>query len=282
MNELARLLDLVPYIASRQGISIRELAAEFRVSEREIVRNLNTLFLCGLPGYTPLELMEIDFEDGFVTIRNAETLSRPRSMTASDATFALIALSHMAEQEPHLRDQISKVSATIQRQLTVPLLVEPHEDTPAVRKIESAIRLNKRLSFTYLSKYRDDQSVREVSPINLNRLQGAFYLTAYCHVSEGMRTFALERISALSVLDKESTVFHEENREIEVSIKVLKRYRKFIEFFGGEKFSTFNALWAVRAVVAAGGDVELTQPSDLRQEIARRASLALAEYTPLG
>jgi hypothetical protein len=84
LERTARLLDLVPYISSHQGISLKDLAQIFRVDQGQMTSDLTTLWMCGLPGYTPLELMDLDFESGFVTIHNAETLSKPRSGIPGD------------------------------------------------------------------------------------------------------------------------------------------------------------------------------------------------------
>ena len=77
LERTARLLDLVPYISSHQGISVKELASVFEVTQPQMINDLTTLWMCGLPGYTPLELMDLDFDSGFVTISNAPTLSKP-------------------------------------------------------------------------------------------------------------------------------------------------------------------------------------------------------------
>ena len=68
LERTARLLDLVPYINSHQGIALKDLAAVFDVSNAQMINDLTTLWMCGLPGYTPLELMELDFESGYVNI----------------------------------------------------------------------------------------------------------------------------------------------------------------------------------------------------------------------
>ena len=65
LERTARLLDLVPYISSHQGISLKELAKLFKVDESQMTSDLTTLWMCGLPGYTPLELMDLNFESGF-------------------------------------------------------------------------------------------------------------------------------------------------------------------------------------------------------------------------
>lgn len=282
MNEIARLLTLVPFISSHQGISIKELAKEFRVSEREIVRNLNTLFLCGLPGYTPLELMEIDFEDGYVTIRNAETLSKPRAMGPSDAVMALVALSHMAEQESELRERVQRVINKLVSSTGIDLSIDAPHSSRLVREIESAIRTNRRVSFQYFSRYKDEVSQREISPINIKNHKGIWYLTGYCHRATDFRTFSLDRISDCAIVDRAREFPEYKEVRLEVTIRIEKSYRKFIEIFGGEKFETFSSLWAIRATIAAMGDVELLSPSEIRQEVAARARLALAEYTSLG
>ena len=79
-----RLLDLVPFILDNQGISINRLASEFNVSKEEILKDLNLLFVCGLPGYTPLELIDISFEDEVVYLRDPQNLSQPRNLTISE------------------------------------------------------------------------------------------------------------------------------------------------------------------------------------------------------
>ena len=66
VEKAARLLDLVPFISTHQGIALNELAEEFNLSESELLSDLNTLWMCGLPGYTPLELIDLEFESGYV------------------------------------------------------------------------------------------------------------------------------------------------------------------------------------------------------------------------
>ena len=85
-----RLLDLVPFILENQGISIKQLAGSFDVSKEEIIKDLNLLFVCGLPGYTPLELIDISFEDEVVFIRDPQNLAEPRNLTISESIVTRI------------------------------------------------------------------------------------------------------------------------------------------------------------------------------------------------
>ena len=92
LERTARLLDLVPYISSHQGISLKELSHVFKIDQGQMTKDLTTLWMCGLPGYTPLELMDLDFESGFVTIQNAETLSKPRSISFDEGVALVLGL----------------------------------------------------------------------------------------------------------------------------------------------------------------------------------------------
>ena len=68
------------------------MAKEFDVSQSQMVADLTTLWMCGLPGYTPLELMDLSFESGFVTIHNAETLAHPRTLSDEESIALLLGL----------------------------------------------------------------------------------------------------------------------------------------------------------------------------------------------
>jgi len=49
LERTARLLDLVPYISSHQGSSLKDLATDFKVDQGQMTSALTTLWMCGLP-----------------------------------------------------------------------------------------------------------------------------------------------------------------------------------------------------------------------------------------
>ena len=125
LEHTARLLDLVPYINTHQGISLVDLAEVFEVSPDQMASDLTTLWMCGLPGYTPLELMDLDFESGYVTIRNAPTLARPRSITHEEGVALVLGLdvlrSTIATDRADLIEAISSLSHRIADLINLPL-----------------------------------------------------------------------------------------------------------------------------------------------------------------
>ncbi len=59
-----------------------------------------------------------------------------------------------------------------------------------------------RLHICYHGRHKDDVSEREISPQRLTQYRNSWYLDAWCHKADGLRSFALERISDQKLLEK--------------------------------------------------------------------------------
>ena len=161
LERTARLLDLVPYISSHQGISLKELAAVFKVDQAQMTSDLTTLWMCGLPGYTPLELMDLEFESGFVTIHNAQTLSKPRSISFDEGVALVLGLdlmrSAISPERSDLLDRIDSLSKRLAVLINLPTALsatsQVNQDVSAA--ISDALKSRMGLQITYHSLYRD-------------------------------------------------------------------------------------------------------------------------------
>jgi predicted DNA-binding transcriptional regulator YafY len=67
-----------------------------------------------------------------------------------------------------------------------------------------ALVQRKRLKIRYHGRRRDEESKREVSPQRLTQHRNSWYLDAWCHQAEGLRSFALERIREQELLDEDA------------------------------------------------------------------------------
>src|SRR3954453_10683573 len=94
---LPRLLSLVPYLLARPGIPVAEAAADFGISERQLRRDLELLWMCGLPGYGPGDLIDLSFSGDTVTVTEDAGMRRPLRLTTAEATALLVALRTLAE-----------------------------------------------------------------------------------------------------------------------------------------------------------------------------------------
>ena len=305
----ARLLDLVPYLHANQGISLKELADDFGVSSAQIQSDLTTLWMCGLPGYTPLELMDLEFDSGFVTIRNAATLSKPRKVSMEEGLALLLGLELLQQRLPLDRADLRKEIETLKKRLSSrvgapeTVIVSSREDVEVVQPLLEAIKDSSRVEISYHSLYSDQISTRMITPLIAYEEKSQKYLRAFCFLTMDYRVFRIDRILTLRILDKLNPEDEENLEDINLSagsgndgfsysIKVLNTSREVAERFAIEshlkqiklphttvELSSFSKEWILRAVLATASDVELIEPLDIRKEIAKRAQSLLVRYT---
>ena len=70
-----------PWVAAHDGPEIAEVCRRFEVGEKELLADLELLFLCGVHPFTPDVLIEVDVADGRVWIRMADYFRRPLRLT---------------------------------------------------------------------------------------------------------------------------------------------------------------------------------------------------------
>ena len=61
-EQVARLLTLVPYLHARGTVRLAEAAAALGVTPEVLLKDLKVLFMCGLPGGYPDELIDVDLD----------------------------------------------------------------------------------------------------------------------------------------------------------------------------------------------------------------------------
>src|SRR5215510_10331935 len=96
-DRLGRLLNLVPYLLARPGIPVSEAATDLGVSDRQLREDLELLWVCGLPGYGPGDLIDMAFDGDRVTITYDAGIDRPLRLTQDEALALIVALRMLAE-----------------------------------------------------------------------------------------------------------------------------------------------------------------------------------------
>ena len=290
----ARLLDLVPYLNSHQGIALKELARHFDVTPAQMNADLTTLWMCGLPGYTPLELMDLEFESGFVSIRNAPTLSKPRAITFQEGVALLLGLDLITASLPDDRHDLLTATESLRRRLIqllgVPIKLSVVRNTSGAvaTAIAQALERNGGLQIRYHSMYKDQISERTVMPTDIYQSDNHDYMRAFCFSALDYREFRVDRI----VQAAQATVpanFDSKNRSSEkigFSVSIVHPTRDVAERFAIQDItigssierSSYSRQWIERSVMASGGAVHLTSPLDIRTELVKKAQLMLSRY----
>ncbi len=296
LGRTARLLDLVPFLASHQGIELKALSENFDVTDAQMVADLTTLWMCGLPGYTPLELMDLSFESGFVTIHNAETLSNPRALSDEEIIALLLGLDVVVASLPSDRNDLKLLALDLINRLSnrssIPSKMSAVPATPgSVRAIIESSLLEKRaVEILYHSSYSDEVSRRVVIPIELRQENGFEYLWGVCQSAHALRSFRVDRIQEAAAkstpIESIPMSAHVESQGISYTIHAHSRPRHVIERFAinKEEFTanlrvvSFSTEWIRRSVLASAGSVEVVEPASIRNEILRSAQSLLNRY----
>lgn len=215
---LSRLLALVPWLLEHPGQPLADVAAHFAVTEAQLIKDLELLFVCGTPGHLPDDLIEADWESGRVYLRNADAISRPLRLSLDEAVALLAGLRTLAEVPGlHDRDVVESVAtklaaaagdgAAAARALSVDLSrgLDGGTGGPALAGLRDALQRRRRVHLSYLVPSRDETTERDVDPIRLLTVGDRWYLEGWCHRAEAVRRFRLDRVVEVRVLDEPAT-----------------------------------------------------------------------------
>ncbi len=216
-DRLGRLLNLVPYLLARPGIRIADAAADLGVTERALREDLELLWVCGLPGYGPGDLIDMAFDgDDGVTVTYDAGIDRPLRLTPDEALALVVALRMLADTPgTGERDAIERALAKIESAAgdladppvavrlpgTSALLTGGTGNEDRLDTIRAAVAARKALTITYYTAARDETTVRTVDPMRVLVVAGHAYLEAWCRRAEAVRLFRVDRIDALVRLD---------------------------------------------------------------------------------
>jgi proteasome accessory factor C len=313
-DRLGRLLVLVPYLLARPGIRITEAADDLGVSEDQLRDDLQLLYVCGLPGYGPGDLIDMSVADDTVTITYHAGMDRPLRLNGDEAMALIVALRALAGTDGNLDgsyvdgDAVARALAKLEtaagaagKSASRVAVTEGLRDAGMAGAVRGALDRGRALRIVYYTAGRDATTERVVDPIRLRVVEGYGYLEAWCRRVEAVRMFRLDRIDALTELDEPSAppasaesrdgLFTPEPDAPLVALRVGLRSRWITEYYpceevvaepGGRWAVTLRANdleWARRMVVGLGDDAEVLGPPELITLIRSRAEAALAVYT---
>ncbi|MCG7871416.1 MAG: transcriptional regulator [Candidatus Thiodiazotropha lotti] len=179
---------------------------------------------------------------------------------------------------------------------------------PYLTQLASALAARHRVSLKYYNRGSDKVTEREVSPQRLTLYRDNWYLDAWCHLREGLRTFALDAISEVRESDQAAVELQSEQLDAHFS----EAYGIFSGSASHQavlRFTRHRARWVAKEswhpqqqsrwledgryelvlpyahtaelimdLMRYGAEVEVVSPPELRAEIADRLRQAVAQY----
>lgn len=311
-DRLPRLLALVPYLLARPGIRLGTVAEDFGVDPDQLRDDLNLLWVCGLPGYGPGDLIDLAWEeDDTLTVTHDAGIRRPLRLTTDEALALIVALRTLADL-PGLEggDAISRALTKLEDAAgsaaagsgRVTVRMEAEEATLA--GVRRALDDHRALHLTYYTAGRDETTERTVDPMRLVLVEGRSYLEAWCRRAEGVRLFRLDRIDAWQVLqelaspprhvqplDVRGGVFRPAPDHELVVLRLAPAARWVADFYPTEsvaehpdgalevRLRAADRSWVRRLVLGLGAAVVVLEPESLASDVRAVARAALAAYS---
>jgi proteasome accessory factor C len=314
-TRLVRLLNMVPYFQANPKITYDEAATDLGVSVTQLRDDLNQLWMCGLPGYGPGDLIDFEFSGDTIEVTFSAGIDHPLRLTSPEATGVLVALRALVDVPGMVdplaaRSAIAKIESaagTVGHGMEGAAVEEPAPvESAAAAAVRTAVRDDRALAIEYYSASHDVLSSRVVDPIRVVLVADHSYLEAWCRSAEAVRLFRFDRIVDARVLDEPSmppppavqagpdtSLFDPDTADpslptatllIDRSAAWMFDYyplRVLREFDDGscEAAMTYASdQWMARFVLGFGAAVRVLEPATLAEEIRRSAAAALEAY----
>ena len=213
---LSRLLAMVPWLAANDGVTIEQAARHFGITEKQLQADLWLLICTGRPGHLHGDLVDIQFwdEDGSIHVLDAQTLDRPLRLSPDEASALAVALRYL-EQVPGLdqRDVLTSAIAKLETAAGealaaadgVSVSVDAAVSSEVGSVVATALANDRRVHLMYVSA-SDQRSERDVDPMRLLSIDGRSYLEGWCLAAGAVRTFRLDRIERITLLDVPTSI----------------------------------------------------------------------------
>nr|WP_090346540.1 YafY family protein [Mycolicibacterium malmesburyense]CRL79163.1 putative transcriptional regulator [Mycolicibacterium malmesburyense] len=309
-TRLVRLLNMVPYFQANPKITYAEAASDLGVSVKQLREDLNQLWMCGLPGYGPGDLIDFEFSGDTIEVTFTAGIDHPLRLTSPEATGILVALRALAEVpgmvDPEAaRSAIAKIESSAGTVGSDGAAVdEPAPiESEAAAAVRQAVRDGRALTIEYYSASHDVLTSRTVDPIRVVLVGDHSYLEAWCRTAEGVRLFRFDRIVDAQVLDEPAappppavqaepdTSLFDADPSLPSALLLIDRsaawmfdyyplrVRRELPDGGWEAAMTYASDdWMARFVLGFGSAVRVLEPAALAAKVSESAQAALRAY----
>lgn len=193
---LSRLLGMLPWVIAHPGADVGEVCSRFGYTRAELARDLAAVFVSGLPGYGPGDLMVGYIDGDEVVVDLADYFARPVRLTAGEGLALLaagMALTSSGTAPAALQSAVAKLgSVLVPDDGTLDVGLPPPPEMAGT--LGRAASRGEVVRLTYTSLGRGETTEREVEPWRVFATLGNWYLSGHCRLAEGERVFRLDRI----------------------------------------------------------------------------------------
>lgn len=310
-TRLVRLLNMVPYFQANPRITRAEAAVDLGVTVEQLDEDLKQLWVCGLPGYGPGDLIDFDFSGDTVEVTFSAGVDKPLRLMSPEATVLLVALRALADipgvVDPEAaRSAIAKIetaAGVAARGSGAAVDEQAPVESQAAAAVREAVRINHALTIDYYAASHDTLSTRVVDPIRVVVVGDHSYLEAWSREAEGVRLFRFDRIVDATVLDEpaappepalqappDTSLFDADPSLPSATLRLAPQASWMFEYYPMrllrdlpdgycEAAMTYASDdWMTRLVLGLGATVQVLAPESLAGRVRDAAAAALTVY----
>jgi len=297
-RRLTQILSMIPWVIANPGARVEEVCDRFGYDRRDLVADLNLVFVCGLPGYGPGDLMDAYIDEDEVVIDMADYFSRQLRLNPAEALGLLasgMALTSTGQAPPALESAVSKLRDALLPDAEAVLSVDLSEEPEVLDILRRGATDARVIDMVYTSLGRGETKERSIEPWSVFSAMGNWYVSAHCRTAGGERVFRVDRIRTAAVTNEQfeppaeipppEVRYTPSEDDVRATIRLGPNARWVAEYYPVEeldqdglvRFSASDAAVPARLLLRLGSDAELVdgdetnlRVSEIREAILRR------------
>lgn len=261
MDRTERFYKIQKMLGDRKLVTTEQFLKELEISRATFRRDLEYLRdRLGAP-------IEWDAELGGYQLQNipGESLSALPGLWLNEfeihSLLSVIELLRSIDPEGLIGSQVNPIRGRLEkllekgdysarevaRRIRITTIARRNTPTQFFEIVAHALLARKRLQITHLGRQDNRLSEREISPQRLVYYRDNWYLDAFCHNKDDLRTFAMDALQAVTLLDRPAVSIEEADlrSELESGYGIFAGAKQEIARL---KFSPFRARWVSKEV----------------------------------
>jgi proteasome accessory factor C len=203
-HRLNRILAMLPWVIGHPGASVDEVCERFGYTRNQLASDLDLVFVCGLPGYGPGDLMVAYIDEDEVVVELADYFANPVRLTPPEALSLLaagMALLSTGSAPAALETALGKLQEVVlhvDEQTVVVDLAEP----PFVAELRDAAAGHQVVEIEHTAMATGETTTRKVEPWLVFTTMGNWYVRGHCRLADAERVFRIDRIRQVTQCDE--------------------------------------------------------------------------------
>ena len=194
------LMLILNRLDSREKVTVQSLTEELGICDRTAYRYLDTIQAAGFPIHFDHEKRSYRFMEGYALKKPAVSVEETLALALSKKIMGRMG-SGWENSLDRIEQKLSLKKAAVPEHIVLAGGVLQTDITGRIAIISEAIKNFQRIKLIYRPLSSDQKTKRKVDPYYLFFEEDFWYLRGYCHLRNEPRTFALDRIAGLKVLN---------------------------------------------------------------------------------